>query len=348
MLNRDDIPKRFMLIFVSVWLVFVFQGITSGRGKSKIYWTESGVGIRWANLDGSNIEELVPNLIQPNDIALDQINGKIYWVDDHTAKTQRANLDGSNIETIFTAFKFPGGERRMLRNCNNGKCVVKAFPKNGEPVEVPLDKLIYPRCITVDSRTNKLYWGNNYFSDIQRANLDGTNVEDLVTKEVAGVWDIKLDLKAGKMYWAERGGEKIRRANLNGTITEDIVLNRPDILSGIALDVRAGYIYWSIPHKGTIRRASLNGNNIEDHITGLNYPKKIVLDPQSQNIYWVSWDRKTNTHKIQRANLDGSNVTDILTDLKFVSGIALDAEGAYDVTPDKTKLTTTWANVKVQ
>ncbi len=37
-----------------------------------------------------------------------------------------------------------------------------------------------------------------------------------------------------------------------------------------------------------------------------------------------------------------------MLNLKFLSGIALDAEGVYDVTPDKPKLTTTWANVKVQ
>ena len=74
------------------------------------------------------------------------------------------------------------------------------------------------------------------------------------------------------------------------------------------------------------------------------------MDRRSRKIYWVDWDwdGETSAGKIQRANLDGSNVTGILTGLDRPSGIALDLEGIYDVTPDTSMLTTTWANVKSQ
>ena len=64
---------------------------------------------------------------------------------------------------------------------------------------------------------------------IYRANLDGSNVEDLVTtrsKKYAGPTDIALDVGKGKMYWTEGKTSagytaKIRRANLDGSNVED-------------------------------------------------------------------------------------------------------------------------------
>ena len=52
--------------------------------------------------------------------------------------------------------------------------------------------------------------------------------------------------------------------------------------------------------------------------------------------------------KIQRANLDGSNIKDILTGLENVDDFALYTEELYDVSPDIQKITTTWANIKIQ
>ena len=77
---------------------------------SHIYWRDSGTGkIQRANLDGSNIEDLVTiegsSVYGPHGLALDVNRGKIYWTTNATYyrdKIQRANLDGSNIETIFT------------------------------------------------------------------------------------------------------------------------------------------------------------------------------------------------------------------------------------------------------
>jgi len=54
-------------------------------------------------------------------------------------------------------------------------------------------------------------------SSIQRANVDGTNVETLVTPAVPGVgispFDIALDDLRGKMYWSDQTNG-IFRANL--------------------------------------------------------------------------------------------------------------------------------------
>ncbi len=61
--------------------------------------------IRRCNLDGSNLETLITNIYTPEDIAIDAISGKMYWV--HGGMTfRRANLDGTNIEDILNRVPF--------------------------------------------------------------------------------------------------------------------------------------------------------------------------------------------------------------------------------------------------
>ena len=72
-----------------------------------------------------------------------------------------------------------------------------------------------------------------------RANLDGSNVEDLVAP-VSGVQahGIALDLVGGKMYWTEGRRGTIQRANFDGTNVEDLVTNGLRSPGAIALDIR--------------------------------------------------------------------------------------------------------------
>lgn len=70
MKNRVLMQKWIVLIFVGVLLFSVVQEICYGQGRSKIYWTEIGK-IRRANLDGSNVTDVLTGLDFPFDIALD-------------------------------------------------------------------------------------------------------------------------------------------------------------------------------------------------------------------------------------------------------------------------------------
>ena len=174
----------------------------------------------------------------------------------------------------------------------------------------------------------KIFWTDegtyNSPSKIQRANLDGSNIEDLVTQGLRYPSGIALDVEGGKMYWTDMNRGKIQRANLDGSDVRDLVtrgLRRP---SGIALDVEGGKMYWTDNLENKIQRANLNGSNIEDLVTG-NSAYGIALDVEGGKMYW------TNTaDKIQRANLDGSNIEDLVTrtqGLRGPSGIALDVVG---------------------
>ena len=61
----------------------------------------------------------------------------------------------------------------------------------------------------------KVYWTDG--TRIRRANLVGSNVEDLVTTGVVSPRGIALHPAAGEMYWTDVGIDMIKRANLDGT-----------------------------------------------------------------------------------------------------------------------------------
>ena len=71
--------------------------------EAKIYWTDQGTRrIRRAELDGTEVEDLVTGLGNPVGLAMDVGEGKIYWTDASEDKIQRANLDGSEVEDLVT------------------------------------------------------------------------------------------------------------------------------------------------------------------------------------------------------------------------------------------------------
>jgi hypothetical protein len=62
----------------------------------------------------------------------------------------------------------------------------------------------------------KVYWSEWGSETIRRADLDGANVETLITGLFTPA-DIALDLAAGRLYFANAGAADIRSANLDGT-----------------------------------------------------------------------------------------------------------------------------------
>jgi len=168
---------------------------------------------------------------------------------------------------------------------------------------------------------NKMYWMNPVTDKIQRADLDGANVEDVVTTGLDSPSGIALDL-AGKMYWTDSSAHKIQRADLDGANVEELVTTGLRLPKAIALDLASGKMYWTDTSTDKIQRSDLDGSNVEDLVTtGLLNPFGIALDLFSGKMYWVD----TLTGKIQRADLDGANVEDLVTTgLNRPAGIALD------------------------
>ena len=254
----------------------------------KMYWIDGEPDrIQRANLDGSQVEDVLTRLPSPLGLALDVAAGKMYWTDLGTKKIQRANLDGSEVEDLVTS-----------------------------GLEAPLG-------IALDVAAGKMYWTDQSTNKIQRANLDGSEVEDLVTSGLETPLGIALDVTAGKIYWTDLGTQKIQRANLDGSEVEVLVTSGLASPFSIALDVAAGKMYWTDQSTNKIQRANLDGSEVEDLVTsGLETPLGIALDVAAGKMYWTN----AGTDKIQRANLDGSGVEDLVTGLNDPYTIALELD----------------------
>ena len=173
---------------------------------------------------------------------------------------------------------------------------------------------------------NKMYWTDLRTEKIQRSNLDGSGVQDLVTTGLGRPAGIALDVSGGKMYWTDLRTEKIQRSNLDGSGVQDLVttgLGRP---AGIAFgcvrrqDVLDGF--WT--------RKRYSGPTSTAAVSKTSSPQD--WSTQAASCWTCPAARCTgrilDTDKIQWSNLDGSGVQDLVTTgLGDPSGIALDVSG---------------------
>jgi sugar lactone lactonase YvrE len=172
------------------------------------------------------------------------------------------------------------------------------------------------------ANADKVYWTVFDGPRIQRANLDGSEVELLLddTDGVSQPISIDLHLGGGKMYFTDPGVARVRRADLDGENLEDLVTGL-GLLSGIAVDPANRKIYWCDFGTDKIQRANLDGTGVTDVVTtGLVKPQGIALDVVGERMYWTD----TDAHKIARASLEGEEIEDLVTGLGSLAGIALD------------------------
>ena len=238
------------------------------------------------NLDGTGIEEVIVGLNVSSTLDIDEVDGKIYWIENDPPKIRRADIDGTNIEDLVTV------------------------------------GLNVPRGIDVDEVGRKLYWTDRSADLIQRSELDGSNVVTILSG-VDRVQGIEVEPVDGKIYWSQDGITHpgyICRANLDGTGLETLVSDNMDP-EDVAVDKDGGKIYWTENRFNFIQCSNLDGSNVETIVTGLDICGSIDVDAAGGKIYWTN---RGVFNIIQRANLDGSNVEVLIADFSQLRGLALD------------------------
>ncbi|MGB7346993.1 MAG: DUF4347 domain-containing protein [Pirellulaceae bacterium] len=173
----------------------------------------------------------------------------------------------------------------------------------------------------------KVYWTDNTGNKIFRSDLDGSNVEEVLTSAdgVSNPTELVVDATSGKFYWTEFSGGKIKRANLDGTGIETLYSGLSSTV-GLAIDSGNNMLYWTenplFGGTNKIRRADMDGGGaIEDlPISGLLGPSHLELDLAAGKLYWT--DDSAGT--IRRADLDGNNIENLVSGLNTPRGIKLD------------------------
>jgi outer membrane protein assembly factor BamB len=207
-------------------------GLALDLQARRMYWTDqvtcwADTGkISSANLDGTDVRDVLSPGNNPQVIRLDVPNGKMYWTEIGVGseasaapdgKIRRARLDGTEIETLVTG-------------------------------------VVDPEALALDLQDGRMYWGDFYTGTISRGDLEGGNAQILITG-LTGLRAFDLDLADGKIYLSRDATSadspsRIQRADLDGTNLQDFLITggRPDwIAFGTdAIPEPCALIVWSL------------------------------------------------------------------------------------------------------
>ncbi len=277
----------------------VLAGASAARGGT-LYWTD--VSSAPTRIMCSDVDTLVPEVViaegltYPYRITLDPVGGKMYWTTTYDGLVRRANLDGTGLETIVDlggpsttgiAVDGVGGKVYWAQAASvwssnlDGSDAVVLF-------EVGAPGFIQD--ITLEPSTATIYlsnWNGLGYGRLQRANLDGSGLEDVLPSVDQGPAGLAVDATSGKVYWAswdidpfDNGA--VRRANLDGSGIETLV---DDIdADSLTLDLSAGMAYWTVVDVfsglGSIQRAHLDGSGHEVLPFGTTLPAGVAFIPE--------------------------------------------------------------------
>ncbi len=277
--------------------------VTAGAPSPLLFWGERGSGrIYGGDRAGTHRNAIATDLISPEDVAV--YASTVYWVDSGAGKVECADSDGTNRRAIAASER---GVTGIAADRVNSKLYWTCLPSG--PSDVPL-----------------------YDGAIRRSNLDGSNVETLVSfsPSDAFAWQIAVDPVARRLFWISLSWDELNAGTCSGRIVRAGLDGKHPvtILSGLCdptdltLDGSTGtastYVYWTSEDPGSISRARVDGTGVVTLVAGVPAAESVAVDPDEGRMYW------TVGTSLQGASLTGSGVTAIYTDLSLPEGIAID------------------------
>ncbi len=312
------------VLFVALLLMTIATPFRAASTNARLFFLDiRGGRVISVDTDGSDQKVLVDgHRTLPDGIAVDVEARHVYWSNmgrpnDDDGSIERVDVDGRNLTTV-----------------------------------VPVGGTFTAKQLKLDKANGKLYWADREGMRIQRANIDGSNVETLV---VAGQgadarWDarnwcvgIAVDVKGGKIYWTQKGNDdagdgRVLRANIeipkgqhpaHRTDVEVLFDGLPEPID-LDLDLTRRMIYWTdrgdLPGGNSVTRAPMdppkgwNPWTRKDRVVlveGLREGIGISLDLKGSRMYIT--DLGGNVYS---ARLDGSDKKTILTGQGSLTGIA--------------------------
>lgn len=269
-------------------LFFLLSCITLGSlsAQSRLYWTNSGnFSIYQSLLDGTEVEQLVSSSASHGlALAVDAEHEFMFWTGLNYIR--RSKLDGSEVTIITqdygpisglavdpsTELIYFADRSDNIYRCDYDASNVELLIETGTPEAIALDLF-----------NEKIYW-TSWTTDvggIYRANLDGTNIDTLITEGLGRPWSITLDVENQKFYWSDQLIDKIARADLDGQNQEDILTDIEDAYE-VVIDPSAQKLYWINTESFTsyLQQANVDGTGLDTLIRdgdGLSFPKAMVL-----------------------------------------------------------------------
>ncbi|KAM6504705.1 hypothetical protein FSOLCH5_015206 [Fusarium solani] len=227
--------------------------------------------------DGTDLRTIFDEMkTMPDGITIDRDNGFMYW----TNMGPTFNLNDGSIERS----RLDGSERATI-------------------VETGTLGVHTPKQITLARQSRKLYWCDREGMKVMRCNLDGSDVEVLVStgstaedREDRRRWcvGITLDETNQYFYWSQKGPSKgnqgrILRAKMDDPSQVEVIFdNLPEPID-LKLDESSQALYWTDrgdPPMGN----SLNRAFIGNHSTA-DMPRREVLAKRLHETIGLALDK---------------------------------------------------------
>ncbi len=248
----------------------------------------------------------------PRGIAVDAVNGKIYYGDG--LSIARINLDGSSPTTI-----------------------------------IPLG--VTPGDIEVDPVAGKIYYSTLFAggsNGIFSANLDGTGIVTVhdsgtlaaasapPTVTVNDVFNLSINTAAGLLYWTADDGSVSGKIGMNVSTTGGSGISQLFVGTGFStsidhmdIDFDASEVYYTVAGAtNEVRSSTLTGTGVTTLVTGIGRPAAIALDLVNDDMYFFVGGR------IHQRELTGVAIADKLV----LGGGAFAASDMQIVVPEPTAL----------
>lgn len=259
--------------------------ILEGYFDTRFYWLD------WSEPDGSTIPDFYwesENALQFNvmSFALDYGNDAIFYAieDDYTSET------GALVEAGLYRADLDGSNPQMI------------------------SRQIWPEKLQIEN--DKLYW-KVYRGEIFQANLDGSDVQQVTD----GAMVIDFEVYESRIFWID-GKARVRSSNVDGSAVQDLFAPPRRHIGPFAIEPSAAKIYWTDVLTGSVQSANLDGSGWEILVSGLDWPKKIIV--ASDRLYWVNDVRPPI---LKTSTLDGSDVREVISthSLAGILGLAFDS-----------------------
>ncbi len=309
--------------------------------NSKIFWGGTGENnsIEYSNLDGTSRKVLTKGVQYLEEIDIDPIEKKIYWVQyksGFVSGLYRINLDGTHRELFIDKLV-----RGFSIDAESGFVYwsewVVGIPMHKTKLTNIEDEIFvdyseksqynHPKKICIDKKSEKLFFiaFNNHISSINLK--DGKSIKVLVKSKYYSLYRFDIDTLNKMIYWINGG--LFHNKNISKIIRSDIEGNNKELLLSVsdigipvdlALSIKHKKVFISDKNDNSIKRMNLDGSGLETIISGLDYVTSLFVDENNSKLYWID----PHGEKIQRSNLDGTNIEDVITkDLKSCWNIAI-------------------------
>ncbi|KAL3843281.1 hypothetical protein ACJMK2_021223 [Sinanodonta woodiana] len=188
-------------------------------------------------------------------------------------------------------------------------------------VFLPLNDLHNVIALDYDYRDRKLYFTDVQLDVIRRANLNGTDMETIVSHNLSTTDGLAVDWIARNLYWTDTGRDVIEVSWLDGSCRKVLVKDDLDQPRAIALYPKKGLMFWTdwgvVPK---IEKAFLDGSNRKVIVdTDLGFPNGLSIDYQAKRLYWV--DAKLD--KIETLDLNGKNRVTLIDHVAHPFGLTV-------------------------